>query len=293
MFGGFTSNLAELANLAPQISSIGMADGVFPEMIHVVLDESCAAGTHEFADSVNNGPWGKAFIQELVPHLESRYRMIGKPNGRFLMGHSSGGWAALWLQVNYPDMFGGSWPTAPDSSDFRNFYGTNLYANPPEHLYTTADGRIRAQWVADWARQDRVLGEYGGQWTSFEAVFSPRGDNGAPQPLFDRETGEIDGVVAKAWMRHDIPEIIRANADRLRSALDGKIHVTVGTEDGFGPAADHLLEETLKAANINATFTYLEGRGHFDLDPAGWKPVHGGLLERIFREMDAVAKKEE
>ena len=67
--------------------------------------------------------------------------------------------------------------------------------------------------------------------------------------------------------------------------------MTVGTEDGFGPAADHLLEETLKPANINGTFTYLEGPGHFDLDPAGWKPVHGGLLERIFREMDAVAKK--
>jgi len=31
----------------------------YPEMIWVVLDESLPSGTHEFADSVNNGPWAK------------------------------------------------------------------------------------------------------------------------------------------------------------------------------------------------------------------------------------------
>jgi enterochelin esterase-like enzyme len=287
---GFASDLAYIARLAPAISGKGMAEGVFPEMFHVALDESCPGGTHEFADSVNNGPWGQAFTQELIPYLESKYRMISKPSGRFLSGHPSGGWAVLWLLVNYPEVFGGAWPTAPDSPDFRNFYGANLRTNPPENLYYGVEGATRAQWLKDWAQQDRVLGDYGGLWSSFEWVFSPRGNDGRPQPLFDRETGTVEATVAKAWERYDIAEIVRRNADHLRPLLDGKIHLTVGTTDTFGTAADRLLEQTMKETRIHATFTYVQGRGHFDLDVAGYKPVHGGLLEQIFGEMDAAAR---
>lgn len=35
-----------------------MKNGKMPPMIWVMLDESIPEGTHEFADSVNNGPWG-------------------------------------------------------------------------------------------------------------------------------------------------------------------------------------------------------------------------------------------
>ncbi|MEO5829441.1 MAG: alpha/beta hydrolase-fold protein, partial [Rhodanobacter sp.] len=94
------------------------AKGEMPPMIWVFLDESSATGTHEFADSVNNGPWGQALTTELIPHLETSYRMDGKASGRFLNGHSSGGWATLWLQTRYPKVFGGTWSTSPDPSDF-------------------------------------------------------------------------------------------------------------------------------------------------------------------------------
>src|SRR5205809_188241 len=77
------------------------------------------------------GPWGEALTEELIPYLEQRYRMDAKPSGRLLNGHSSGGWAVLWLQVAYPHFFGGTWPTSPDPSDFHSFTGPNLLANPP------------------------------------------------------------------------------------------------------------------------------------------------------------------
>jgi len=48
-----------------------------------------------------------------------------------------------------------------------------------------------------------------------------------------------------------------------------------------------------KENRIRATFTYVEGRGHFDLDPAGGKPVHGSLLEQIFGEMAAIARQQQ
>ena len=38
-----------------------------PEMIWVMLLQASPTGTHEFADSANNGPWGKALTMELIP----------------------------------------------------------------------------------------------------------------------------------------------------------------------------------------------------------------------------------
>jgi enterochelin esterase-like enzyme len=81
-------------------------------MIWVMLDESVPQGTHEFADSVNNGPWGAALTTEYLPYLEHKYRMDSRAKGRFLNGHSSGGWATLQLQVNYSKIFGGTWSTS-------------------------------------------------------------------------------------------------------------------------------------------------------------------------------------
>ncbi|MEO8811104.1 MAG: enterochelin esterase, partial [Rhodanobacter sp.] len=44
-----------------------MAKHEMPPMIWVFLDESSPTGTTEFADSVNNGPWGRALTTELIP----------------------------------------------------------------------------------------------------------------------------------------------------------------------------------------------------------------------------------
>ena len=86
------------------------------------------------ADSVNNGPWGAALTTEFLPYLESKYRMDARPTGRFLNGHSTGGWATLQFQVNYPTIFGGTWSTSPDPSDFHDFTNADLYA-PQANLY--------------------------------------------------------------------------------------------------------------------------------------------------------------
>jgi hypothetical protein len=182
-----------------------------PEMIRVLLLQATLTGTNEFADSVNNGPWGTALTSELIPFLEHKYRMDGKPSGRLLTGHSSGGWAALWIQVTHPGFFGGTWPTAPDPSDFRSFANIDLTKRPLPNFYRRKDGSpsmlVRMdgkdqQSVQDLARQERVLGNYGGQLASFEWVFSPRGKDGRPMPLFDRDTGKIDSEVAAYWEAH-------------------------------------------------------------------------------------------
>lgn len=271
---GFGGTLGSIKGDAAMRMAL-MADGRLPPMIWVFLDHSGPTGTHEFADSANNGPWGRALTEELIPALERRYAMDARPAGRFLTGHSSGGWSVLWLQVRYPALFGGSWPTSPDPSDFHDFTNADLYA-PNANFYRSADGkplplvRLDGKVVAtteQFARAEAVLGPYGGQLASFDWVFSPRGANGQPVPMFDRATGRIDPAVAAYWRDHyDIARLITRDAARLRPDLDGKIHLTVGDADTFYlDGAAHLLEAAMAKAGVRASFTYLPGRTHFDL----------------------------
>ena len=294
---GFGGSLRSLHDIGVARWS-DMKMGKAPSMIWVGVDQSSPSGTSEFVNSVNNGPWGRALTAELIPSLERRYRMDAKPSGRFVTGHSSGGWAALWLQVNYPKLFGGAWPTSPDPSDFHNFLGIDLYAQGA-NVYRKPDGSPRplAQdkgqmlvSLEDYTRREVVVGAYGGQLASFEWVFSPRGADGLPVPLFDRTTGAVDATVMSYWKDHyDVAERLRRRWPELKRDLDGKIHLTVGSADTFYlDGAAHLLEATMKALGARTDFRYLEGRGHFDLYAVGDDPR--GLYKAIAWEMYAVAR---
>jgi hypothetical protein len=275
---GFGGNLVSLTRRAASVWS-NMAAGKTPPMIWVFLDESCPTGTHEFADSVNNGPWGTALTTELIPYLESHYRMDSRASGRFLTGHSSGGWATLWLQVRYPKIFGGTWSASPVPSDFRDFGGPDLYA-PDANVYYKPDGtpwslvRIGGKVVAtrrQLAQLERVLGPYGDQMSSFEWVFSPRGADGRPQQMFDRGTGKVNPEVVRYWRDHyDIAYRIETQWPQLKPDLDGKIHVIVGTADTFyldGPA--HKLKAVLEDVGARAEVQFLPGKTHSNLYAKG------------------------
>lgn len=282
-----------------------MRKNKMPPMIWVMLDESCPTGTHEFANSVNNGPWGTALTAEYIPYLEKKYRMDARSSGRFLQGHSSGGWATLQLQINYPTVFGGTWSTSPDPSDFHDFTGVDLYA-PHANLYKRPDGtpypliRDHAKVLGtfeEFARNERVLGSYGGQIASFEWVFSPRGKDGRPVPMFDRETGDLNPEVMKYWHDHyDLAHTVTSTWAERGPALRGKIHVFVGTADTFYlDGAALKMEAVLRSLNADAHFTFIPDRTHFDLyttHPAGSDPkgVRFGLFTQIGAEMYAVAR---
>jgi S-formylglutathione hydrolase FrmB len=275
-----------------------MDAGTMPPMIWVMLDESCPQGTHEFADSVNDGPWGTALTTEFIPYLEQHYRMDAKPSGRLLNGHSSGGWATLQLQVNYPQVFGGTWSTSPDPSDFHDFTGIDLYA-PNANAYHSADGkpypimRDKGKVIAtfeQFSRMEAVLGPWGGQVSSFDWVFSPRSTGGSPIPMFDRETGVINPTVVQYWHDHfDLANIVETTWAQRGPMLKGRIHLFVGTADTFYlDGAAHLFEARLAKLGAEPHFTYIPNKTHFDLYNVGEE--RGALFDRIGAEMYAVAR---
>jgi hypothetical protein len=295
---GFGGTLRGLRERYAPILYDRMKQGHMPQMIWVLLDESSPTGTHEFADSVNNGPWGIALTTELIPGLEKKYRMDARPSGRFLQGHSSGGWATLWLQTRYPKIFGGTWSTSPDPSDFHYFSTIDLYA-PNENMYFKPDGTLHPMIryhgeprtsMKDLAGLEAVIGPYGGQLASFEWVFSPRGKDGRPSPLFDRVTGEIYPTVAAYWRAHyDIVQRLNDNWKTIGADLQGKIHLFVGTDDTFYlDGAAHSLQATLDRLSGHAQFTFLPGRSHFNVYSVG--DDRYALFDRIAAEMYQVAR---
>ena len=270
-----------------------MLDGTRPEMINVYLEAHCPLGHHVFADSVNNGPWGTALEKEFIPYLEKQFRMDAKPSGRFLTGHSSGGWTTLWVMITHPDFFGGTWSTSPDPVDFRSFTGPDLTTDAPGNAYADPNGKEynlvrdhdkQLMTVRQYAMQERVLGYYGGQFASFNAVFSPKGPDGQPMPLFDVDTGRVDPAVAKAWQKYNISLVLRNNWKTLGPKLKGKIHILVGTADTFHlDEAVRLLDAELKKLGSDAKIEYVENKTHFDM-------YQDGLANRIAKEMYAVAR---
>jgi enterochelin esterase-like enzyme len=273
-----------------------MTEGKRPEMINVYLESQVPMGHSVWADSANNGPWGTALEKEFIPYLEKQFRMDAKPSGRFLTGHSSGGWSTLWVMVTHPDFFGGTWSTSPDPVDFRSFTGPDIYAN--KNAYADANGKeynlVRMggkelMTVRQYAQQEFVQGYYGGQFGSFNAVFSPKGPDGQPMKLFDIETGRIDPFVAKAWEKYDISRLLRNNWKTLGPKLKGKLHIIVGTADTFHlDEAVRLFDAELKKLGSDAGVEYIDGRTHFDLYKIG--DDQEGLLKKMQWEMYKVAR---
>jgi S-formylglutathione hydrolase FrmB len=256
------------------------------EVLHVVLDPGCRLGHHVFADSANNGPCGRALIEELIPAVESRYRGLGTGRSRLVTGHSSGGWSSLWLQVVYPDHFAGVWSTSPDPVDFRDFQKIDL-TRPSVNMFIDDRGNKRpiarrggepVLWYKPFSDMEEVMG-HGGQLASFEAVFSPRGPDGRPRRLWDRTTGDVDAEVARAWQRYDIRRLLEANWPALAPKLAGKLHVYTGGNDTFYlEGAVALLRDSLQKLGSDAVVEVVAGRDHGSL-------LNAPMRERIAREM--------
>lgn len=260
------------------------------EMLWVMLDPGCRLGHHVFADSDNNGPYGKALIEEFIPALEAKFRGVGQPGARFVTGHSSGGWSSLWLQVTYPDFFGGVWSTAPDPVDFRDFQLVDIY-DPKQNLFFDGKGKDRPlarkgkkvlMHYKPFSDMEVVMGR-GGQLQSFEAVFSPKGKDGKPMPLWDRNTGVIDLNVAKSWERYDIRLILERNWKTLGPKLAGKLHVYMGAVDTFYlDGATRLLQTSQRKIGSDAVIEIFPDRDHGNLmDAAMRKRIAGEMAKAV------------
>ncbi|HEY3244682.1 MAG TPA: alpha/beta hydrolase-fold protein [Phycisphaerae bacterium] len=262
-------------------------------IVKIVLDPSAYTGHHVFADSENNGPRGRALVEEFIPYIEEHFRVERSGSHRYLTGMSSGGWSSLWLQVTYPDVFAGVWSFSPDPVDFRDFQGIDIYADGA-NMFRDAEGKRRPLarrgeevmiWYDAFAAMDEAIG-LGGQLRSFDAVFSPKGADGHPSRLWDPRTGAIDPAVAKAWQKYDIRLVLERNWPALKDKLAGKLHIIVGDRDTFYlEGAVKRLAASLKDLGSDAEVVILPGVDHGgSFSPARLAAIDQTITERFAKK---------
>jgi len=198
-------------------------------------------------DSDNSGPYGYSLINELIPHIEKKFRGTDEAMTRFVDGCSTGGWVSLGLQLYYPDVFNGVYSYSPDAIDFENYQLINIYKE--KQAFTNEVGFVIPIMrdtngepllsMKDFIAYENVFGSSnsylnsGGQFSAHTALYSPKGDNGLPKPLFDPYTGAIDNEVAKSWEKYDFKKYAEANWSVLGPKLEGKVYIWMGDMDHF------------------------------------------------------------
>ncbi len=221
----------------------------FPRFILVTIQHANPYYDDSYAvNSENLGPYGDALTYELIPHIESRFRGIGEGWARVLYGGSTGGWESLAAQVFYPDEYNGTWTFCPDPIDFRAYTVVDIYSDTNAY-YLDSDWKRtprpgRRNWlghVSTTLEEDNhlelVLGEHGrsgGQWDIWQAVFGPVGEDGYPQPIWNKRDGTIDPEVAAYWREnYDLRYIMERDWATLGPKLEGKLHIYVGDMDNY------------------------------------------------------------
>jgi len=213
-----------------QQNRYGMS-GYGREKVFIFLNHETRFGYHCFTNSANNGPWGEALVNELIPHVEREFRIHTEPTARFLMGQSSGAWGVLWLMLEYPNSFGGVFACSPDFVDFRNFgEDRNLYDSSTNMLFDDNGIPRPGKRGAD---REAFIGD-GTQLQSFEAVFGPKGKDGRPAPLYNRLTGEIDQRVLQHWKNYDLSQKLAALWRTNPAHLQNRIFLFFAENDDYG-----------------------------------------------------------
>ncbi len=252
-------------------------------------------------NSENNGPYGDAIIQELIPAIEAQFRAIKEPWARMLSGGSTGGWIAAAHQVFYPDFYGGSFASCPDAVDFSYHQIVDVYKDANAYFFDKGwmkverpnerrpDGNIQSMMKDDnW--YELVVGDKsrsGGQWDIWEATYSPVGPDGYPKRIWNKVTGEIDHSVAEQWKKYDLRHILQTNWATLGPKVAHKLHVYVGDMDSYylNDAVDKLNEFLVKADNPKFTGEVVFQRRA----PHCWGPRPAELLQKMTKQIEKVA----
>lgn len=273
----------------------------FPRFIAITFHQSTPYFVDSYSvNSANNGPYGDALVQELIPYLEEHFRVLRTPSSRLIEGASTGGWETLAMQLYYPDLFAGAWIFNPDPIDFRRYQTINIYQDTNAYqvqasdwssaerpMTRQVDGQV-IETVRSTSLLEEALGTHGRsgqQLAAWEAAYGPVDEAGYPQPLWNRRTGDIDPQVANYMREHgfDLREYAARNWTVIGPKLAHKLHFFVGDMDNYHlNLASYLFDDFVQSTqgpHSDAEFIY--GR---PLKGHTWHPFDFSQMVRMMAD---------
>lgn len=205
-----------------------IARGLCDEVIVVMPDCFTRFGGSQYLNSSATGRYEDHLVDELVPHIDARFRTRADRAHRGVVGKSSGGYGALRLGMRHPLVFGA---LACHSGDLYFDYCYRGDIAPACAALQRAGG-VR-EWLSAFEAKVQkkhddflVLNVLG-----MAAAYSP---NLRTEPFgfdlpCDLETGAFRDDVWQRWRANDPLAMLEAHADALRSMA--LVYFDCGTRD--------------------------------------------------------------
>lgn len=97
-------------------------------LIIVAVDGINALGGSFYRNSPITGNWADAIAKDLVSYVDGKYRTLPAPASRGITGHSMGGYGALQLAFDHPEVFGAVDALSPGVVGDRGMTATQVFA---------------------------------------------------------------------------------------------------------------------------------------------------------------------
>jgi len=262
-------------NLQVTLDSL-VAAAAIPEFIVVMPDSNNALGADWYTNSPATGDWQDFVVRDLVGHIDGRYRTDGNRRRRALVGHSMGGFGALAIGFEHPNVFGLIYAISPCCIGFVGRLGPSAPTWPAMSAITN--------WKSAVDRLGLVLG-------MAAALDGNRSDPRLFSELpFESRNGMIapNPTVQARWLAKMPPELASAMVRRGERAP--RIHIEAGSQETPILEGIELLRSRLDSLRVPYSDTVFTG-GHVDrvrerftngmlLDVGRWFDSGGGADRR-------------
>jgi enterochelin esterase family protein len=186
-------------------------------------------GGSQFIDSAATGPYQSYLADEIVPWIDAHYRTIPAREARAVVGRSSGGFGALRLGIDRPEVFGAIGSHAGDSA-----FETSILPELPAAAiaYDRAGGL--AGFVARFEQERARVDFTGLMMLAYAAAYAPAPEAALPfcELPFDPRSAELLPSVWRRFMAHDPIECLRRDPTALRDAT--LVYLDAGDRDEHG-----------------------------------------------------------
>jgi S-formylglutathione hydrolase FrmB len=235
---GFTGSGLKLhawqgfAESVPQRVDRLVASGEMGPVVLAFPDGFTSLGGNQYINSAAIGNWEDFVLGEMIPAIESRFRVIQKPAGRAIFGKSSGGYGALVHGLKHADSWGA---VACHSGDMG--FETIYLRDFPRVLGALVryDGEP-AGFVRGVRDAERVSGDQMCVLMLLAMAASYDPDPSKPFGIrlpVDTHTGETIDERWARWLEHDPLRLIER--DECRAALTSLrgVFIDCGTRDQY------------------------------------------------------------